>query len=252
VSNRDVIRAYAASYDLRLIEAENGQEALQTLKHLHPDLILMDIHMPVMNGYEATKVIKTDPDLQSIPVVALTAYAMKDQREQFQEIFDTYLSKPISNHDLIFTLAQFLPYTKTTFKEEQALRGTQRGSVKDEMSPFPAYSPLTPPRRRNAVGIFEALKAYVIQAETCPKALYDKLHDELLPKHQEISEVMSVDEMIEFAEAVLTMSDEFQIPPLTQYGEALLGHIKVFDIVSIKRLLDIFPEIVEIICNQEE
>jgi len=82
---------------------------------------------------------------------------------------------------------------------------------------------------------------------TFPQALLDKLHDELLPRHQEISEVMSADEMIAFAEAIIAVGDAFTIPPLKYYGEELLRYIKVFDVINIKRLLGFFPEIVEII-----
>ena len=105
-----MVRAYLALYDLHLVEAENGQEEIETLKQLHPDLILMDIRMPVMHGYEATQHIKADPELRTIPVVALTAHAIKEQREQFEAIFNAYLSKPISKNDLITTLVEFLPH----------------------------------------------------------------------------------------------------------------------------------------------
>ena len=89
-SNREVIRAYLGSYNVRLVEVENGQEALDSMQHVHPDLVLIDIHMPVMDGYGATQRIKADPDLRTIPVVALTAYAMKDQKETYQDLYDAY------------------------------------------------------------------------------------------------------------------------------------------------------------------
>jgi len=119
-SSREVVRAYIAPHDLHLIEAENGQEALQMLKPrvgFRPDLILMDIRMPVMDGYEATQRIKADPELRVIPVVALTAYAVKEQVEKYQDLYDAYLSKPISKAALIATLAKFLPHTKSPGKK---------------------------------------------------------------------------------------------------------------------------------------
>jgi len=96
-------------------------------------------------------------------------------------------------------------------------------------------------------GILEEIKDYAAQTGTFPQALLDKLHSEFLPRHQEISEAMSADEMIEFAEVIITVGDTFMIAPLKHYGEELLRHIKVFDVINIKRLLALFPEIAEII-----
>ena len=95
--------------------------------------------------------------------------------------------------------------------------------------------------------MLEDLKDYATQTGPFPQALLDKLQVELLPIHQEISEVMSVDEMIGFAKAIITVGDAFTIPPLKHYGESLLRHIKVYDSINIKRLLAQFPEIIEII-----
>jgi len=228
-SNRALLRDYLAHRNLRLIEAENGREAIQKLKQLRPDLILMDIHMPVMGGYQATQLIKTDQELQTIPVVALTAYVTKDQREQLQTIYDAYLTKPISKNDLIATLAQFLPYTNPP------LEGGQGGIAAGE-------TPTLPGDR-----ILEEMKDYAAQAGTFSQELLDKLHIELVPWHKDVNELMSADDIIDFSEAAIIVGDSFQLPPLKHYGEELLSNIKVFDIAHVKNLLALFPDIVEII-----
>lgn len=76
---------------------------MDTLKGQIPDLILMDIRMPVMDGIEATKRLKKDPILSKIPVVVLTASATKDARERIEtlSIFDDYIIKPIDVDDFI-------------------------------------------------------------------------------------------------------------------------------------------------------
>jgi len=99
--------------------------------------------------------------------------------------------------------------------------------------------------------MLEELKAYAAHTGTFPQALLDKLQGELLPRHREITELMSADEMIEFAETIITVGDAFTIAPLKNYGEELLRHIKVFDVINMKRLLALFPEIVEIISPRE-
>jgi hypothetical protein len=95
--------------------------------------------------------------------------------------------------------------------------------------------------------ILEDVNAYAAQKKAFPQALRDKLQIELLPRHQEISEVMFVDDIIDFAEAIITIGDAFTIPPLELYGKELLRHIKMFDVTKTKRLLALFPEIVQVI-----
>ncbi len=244
-SNKDVVRTYVSPYNLRLIEAENGQEAIRVLKQTRPDLILMDIQMPVMDGDEVTKIIKGDQNLREIPVVALTAYAMKEQREQFQELFDAYLSKPIFKAELIATFAKFLPHTTLSAKEEGEIA---QYAVTDTLPGEHGASAFPGIEQR---GILEDLETYSAHTETFPKEFLDTFHDDLLPKYREISEVMSIDEIIEFAEALIAAGGSFTIPPLKKYGDELLRRIKVFDITNVKHLLTQFSNIVEIIRGKE-
>jgi hypothetical protein len=80
--NRYLVRFVLEKGGFRVITAGNGREAIELARLHRPDLILMDIQMPVMDGYEAAVQIKADAQLQAIPVVALTAYAMPHEREQ--------------------------------------------------------------------------------------------------------------------------------------------------------------------------
>ena len=95
--------------DYTLITAENGALGVAQATATHPDLILMDISLPVMDGYTATRQIKADPSLRHIPIIALTAHAMAGDEEKARAAgCDDYLTKPI-NEDLLFTkLAQWL------------------------------------------------------------------------------------------------------------------------------------------------
>jgi two-component system, cell cycle response regulator DivK len=80
--NRYLARFVLEKGGFRVITADNGREAIELARLHRPDLILMDIQMPVMDGYEATVCLKADAELRAIPVVALTAYAMPHEREQ--------------------------------------------------------------------------------------------------------------------------------------------------------------------------
>ncbi len=93
----------------RLLLSKNGQEAIALTKAYHPDLILMDIQMPVMDGLEAIKQIRLDPDLVNIPIVAMTALAMTGDREKCLEAgANDYLSKPIKLKQLTTIIQQIL------------------------------------------------------------------------------------------------------------------------------------------------
>jgi two-component system cell cycle response regulator DivK len=91
------------------IGTRNGIEALDLARKHRPDLILMDIQLPEVSGLEVTKWLKDDPELKVIPVVAVTAFAMKGDEERIREGgCEAYLSKPISVGKFIDTVRQFL------------------------------------------------------------------------------------------------------------------------------------------------
>jgi two-component system cell cycle response regulator DivK len=91
------------------VGTRNGIEALDLARRSHPDLILMDIQLPEVSGLEVTKWLKEDAELKSIPVVAVTAFAMKGDEERIREGgCEAYLSKPISIGKFIETIRHFL------------------------------------------------------------------------------------------------------------------------------------------------
>jgi two-component system cell cycle response regulator DivK len=94
--NRALVKRVLEHCGYMVEVAEDGSTGLQWARALRPDLILMDIGMPGTNGYEATKLIKADPQLAAIPVIALTAYAMRGDRERALEAgCEGYIPKPI-------------------------------------------------------------------------------------------------------------------------------------------------------------
>jgi len=92
------------------VQTRNGIEAVALARQHRPDLILMDIQLPEVSGLEVTKWLKDDPDLRAIPVVAITAFAMKGDEERIREGgCEAYLSKPISVAKFLETVRHFLP-----------------------------------------------------------------------------------------------------------------------------------------------
>ena len=108
--SRQIIRDMVAGTDYEITEAENGEEALAAIAKQRPDLILMDIQLPIMDGYTATRLIKTDPALRSIPIIAVTSYALAvEERKARAAGCDDYVTKPFSPRQLLAKIRQYMP-----------------------------------------------------------------------------------------------------------------------------------------------
>ena len=106
--NRDLL-VQLLEDDYEVIEAVNGQEGVELAERERPDLILMDLSLPVMDGWEATRQLKANDNLRSIPVIALTAHAMKgDEEKALAAGCDDYLVKPLDEDELIAKIQKYL------------------------------------------------------------------------------------------------------------------------------------------------
>ena len=98
------------AHGYRTLQTKDGIEALRMARQHRPDLILMDIQLPEVSGLEVTKWLKEDDDLRSIPVIAMTAFAMKGDEEKIREGgCEAYIAKPISVASFMRTVERFLP-----------------------------------------------------------------------------------------------------------------------------------------------
>ena len=108
--NRQILRDLLSSAGFELIEAEDGEQGLAAAAAHHPDLILMDIQMPVLDGYETTRRIKADPALRAIPIIAVTSYALSgDETKARAAGCDDYVTKPFSPRALLAKVREYLP-----------------------------------------------------------------------------------------------------------------------------------------------
>jgi two-component system cell cycle response regulator DivK len=107
--NRQILRDLLGSSGFDIEEAVNGEEAVKLAQNL-PDLILMDIQLPEMDGYEATRLIKADGRLAHIPIIVVTSYALSgDEGKARSAGCDAYVTKPFSPRHLLATIREFLP-----------------------------------------------------------------------------------------------------------------------------------------------
>jgi two-component system, cell cycle response regulator DivK len=107
--NRQILRDLLGNAGYDLVEAEDGEQALAAIAKQRPDLILMDIQLPAMDGYEATRRIRANPDAKSIPIIAVTSYALAgDEGKAFAAGCNAYITKPYSPRALLAKVREYL------------------------------------------------------------------------------------------------------------------------------------------------
>ena len=108
-TNRRIVRDLFTRRGYRVIEAVDGEEGVVLAKREKPDLILMDLQMPRVDGFEATRRIKADPELSHIPIVAVTSYALSGAEEKAREAgCEDYVAKPFRPRELLAKVQQLL------------------------------------------------------------------------------------------------------------------------------------------------
>jgi two-component system cell cycle response regulator DivK len=107
--NRRIMRDLLTSVGYEVMEAVTGEEGVAAAESHRPDLILMDIQLPGVDGYEATRQIKANPDLHHIPIIVVTSYALSgDDVKAYEAGCDDYVSKPFSPRELLAKIREYL------------------------------------------------------------------------------------------------------------------------------------------------
>ena len=108
--NRQILRDLLATAGYDMIEAEDGVQAIAAASEHRPDLILMDIQLPELDGYEATRRIKADPALNAIPIIVVTSYALSGDEDKARAAgCNAYVAKPYSPRALLAKIREFCP-----------------------------------------------------------------------------------------------------------------------------------------------
>ncbi|MCP4693141.1 MAG: response regulator [Desulfobacterales bacterium] len=217
--NRLLLIGYMKDRGLSFIEAENGREACDLARSRHPDLILMDMKMPVMDGREAVKIIKAEEGSREIPIIAVTALAMKNSEEEIRAMCDGYLRKPVSIADLIAELTRFLPHSAAPSRSPDA-RGSEWGSE------FESWA-LDAGALARLPGLIRLLKTA------------------FSPRWEELGDMLIMDDARQFAEEMAHAAREYDLRMLMDYCGNLRENIETYDVVGVKRWMAEFPGIVE-------
>ncbi|MEA5509069.1 ATP-binding protein [Crocosphaera sp. UHCC 0190] len=208
-SNRDLIIGYFQETHHTILLANDGQEALEKARQYHPDLILMDLRMPNMDGYEATKILKDDPTTQAIPIMILTASSEKKEQEMLETLCQDFLSKPISRAQLLSAMEKILPpdpdQPMTTLLVEKS----------------------EPLRLKNKPAPPELLEKLRQEEET----IWNKLHQTMIMK-----------DLRQFAQRLRQWGEEYQCLSLIDYATRLEMQILEFDGENLSNTVESFPQ----------
>jgi PAS domain S-box-containing protein len=111
--NRRIIKEFLREFNIEIYEAYNGEETIQLTKDLMPDIIIMDVRMPIIDGIAACKILKDDPNLKHIPIIISTAFVMTDTEKEMKLYCDSFLHKPIKKSELMDMIIFYLNPKKT-------------------------------------------------------------------------------------------------------------------------------------------
>ena len=211
--NRHLIDEYLSAANLEVISAENGQQALLLAEEYHPALILMDLRMPEMNGYEACRHLKDNPNTVNIPVIALTASVALNEKAKTEAYgFDGFLAKPVNVSELISELSHYLKYTN------KAVADVPQTTVDWSLN----------------------LEKIVNLPE-----LRNQLKQKVMPVWKKTNIILEMGIIAELAEQMIELGNEYHIPVFIHYGEPLLESTQNFDIAYIQKALKEFPVLVK-------
>ena len=108
--NRRILHDLLTNAGYEIVQAENGEEAVKVAAAQRPDLILMDIQLPLLDGYEATRRIKSDPALRAIPIIVVTSYALSGDESMARAAgCDAYITKPYSPRAILAKIREYVP-----------------------------------------------------------------------------------------------------------------------------------------------
>jgi PAS domain S-box-containing protein len=209
--NRLLIKTFLRNTSIQYHEAADGREMLQKAIAVKPDLILMDIKMPVLNGFEAIKELLNNQEIAHIPVLALTG--LTDNEEAIKNAgFAAYLTKPFTMDDLLQLLSQYLP-------------------IKQSANPISLTN--------------EVKSADAPAAEVSNPELYAILINDMVPMWQSFTQRQAMSEIEGFATQLQRLATHHHNEKLLHYSHQLREKINNFDVIEIKLLLKKFPAIVE-------
>lgn len=201
-SNRQVVKEYLLKYNITIHETENGEDCINEARRNRLDLILMDMQMPIMDGYTAISILKSDNYLKHIPIIALTASGMKQDKDKLGNIANDFLLKPIFKYELLELLVKYLPYEHV---------------IQDDKKDNPFVEMLTP----------------LVKIENLSLEIRSELTRNVLPKVIRLQKSLNIDELINFENILEQYALKNSISQIEEYCAKLKDNIATFNVDKI-------------------
>lgn len=213
--NRELIKGYLVGTGAELIFADNGVVAIEKARVFEPDLILMDIKMPQMDGLQASSILKNDSKLNSIPIIVVTASAMKDQVGDILNVCESLVTKPVRRDILLSEI------DKLIFNESHSL----------EAEPEPTY--------KN-----EATEEVVeILAED--DDFIELITNETASLGKQASQTMQLSHIQDFIEALSSINEVYENQYITDYLNRISASYEIFDMREVENAINDYQNIVK-------
>jgi signal transduction histidine kinase/DNA-binding response OmpR family regulator len=216
-ANRALMAGIFEGTHHRVLFANNGQEALDQLKVARPDVILLDIRMPVMDGRTTLAEIRKQASLASLPIIAVTASSEPSEDTELRGQFSGFIRKPFSRHTLFLALAQFL-------QKAPVGKGLERQNLKEAFQRFPIAS--------------------ADQAAQWQELALE-LRRQVASEWPTLRDSLAVNETRAFAHKLFLLSEAAQCGPLAAYAATLTTFADSYAIGQMEHHLAVFPKLVE-------
>ncbi len=216
--NRQLVLFSLKEFPFTFIETDNGLTAVEKAMEQRPDMILMDIKMPGLDGYGAIERIKTHPKLADIPIIAITAAGMTEDIKKITSAgFNDYLIRPFTRKKLILSLSSYLAHD---YPNHMPSLTTTAGSAPDPL--------------------IKALNPW-----QCPENIAGQLYAELKDKWVEIKRKRRIPDIKAFAQTIEHLGDANNLNVLSSYGKQLGEFVTTFDVDKINQTLLQYQQMIE-------
>ena len=219
-SNRDLIQGYFEGTQHCLLMAENGLEAVKLAELERPDVILLDLRMPEMDGREAALELDRDEEMKQIPIIIVTASALLEDEEMLKPLCSGFLRKPVNCHELISEFKKLLPY-RYNYSLKEGEHSVETSSLEKDGKQIEELG-------------------YI--SEKLPELL-EKLRQEEERIWPQLCNTMKMRDLREFANRLKQWAVEFRCSLLLDYAMALENQIEGFDWDSLPGTIKAFPEV---------
>lgn len=215
--NRELIKGILDNRNLNILEAIDGEKALELVKISKPDLVLLDIKMPKIDGYEVARTLRNDDNTKNIPIIAVSASVIPRANSDEFAVFDEFMFKPINQQSLLYTLTKYLKFNNLDL-ENNRLESESNGTI------------------------FELSEVDTIN-------LLAELRADIHTKWEYVQKFFIISKLLDFSIELMRISRKYNCEYMIKYSKELHDNIVVTDIKQIKLIIEKFPALINELNN---